>query len=78
MSVSHSICEQNSCFLCHIANPSHSCPVDLAKVLTATGTTEEKRDGAILEYCEDKSRGGGIQMFRALGAWIRSKQNNGL
>lgn len=50
--------------------PPYLCPIDLAKVLKATGTEEGEHDQALLQYCE---KHGDVQMFRALGGWIKWK-----
>ncbi|KAL4865932.1 hypothetical protein BDV12DRAFT_199700 [Aspergillus spectabilis] len=50
--------------------PPYLCPVDLAKLLCATGSGVEERERALLEFCEDERvrEGGG---FRALAGWLR-------
>ncbi|KAL2793131.1 hypothetical protein BJX66DRAFT_326310 [Aspergillus keveii] len=50
--------------------PPYLCPVDLAKVLAATGSSVDERDKALLKICErgecrDESG------FRAFAAWLR-------
>lgn len=50
--------------------PLYLCPVDLAKVLSATGSKEADRDNAILEYCD---RHKDIHLFAAYAAWTRKK-----
>lgn len=50
--------------------PPYLCPVDLVKVLTATGSTESDRDKAILEYCK---RHKDVHLFAAYAAWTRRK-----
>jgi archaemetzincin len=49
--------------------PPYLCPVDLAKVLRATGADEVERYKALMKFC-DKWKGD--RMFAAYGAWIRS------
>ncbi|KAL3493286.1 hypothetical protein BJX62DRAFT_235363 [Aspergillus germanicus] len=50
--------------------PPYLCPVDLAKVLAATGASVAERDKALLKFCErEESRG--EQGFRAFAAWMR-------
>ncbi|KAL4966595.1 archaemetzincin [Aspergillus stella-maris] len=50
--------------------PPYLCPIDLAKVLAATGATLIERDEALLGFCE---RGGfrGESGFEALAGWLR-------
>ena len=48
--------------------PPYLCPVDLAKVLRATGADEEERYNALLKVCD---KWNGDRMFAAYGAWIR-------
>lgn len=50
--------------------PPYLCPVDLVKVLTATGSTEDERDKAMLKFC-DQYRG--VHLFAAYAAWIKKK-----
>ncbi|KAN0095689.1 hypothetical protein V8E51_016400 [Hyaloscypha variabilis] len=50
--------------------PPYLCPVDLQKVLCATGADERERYKRIEEFC---GRFGEVQMFRALAAWIRER-----
>ncbi|KAL4817895.1 hypothetical protein BDW67DRAFT_18702 [Aspergillus spinulosporus] len=50
--------------------PPYLCPVDLAKLLVATGSSGQKRDQALLEYCE-QPRTKDNKHFAALGAWLR-------
>jgi archaemetzincin len=49
--------------------PPYSCPVDLAKVLIATGADQTERYKALLTFCEKKSED---RMFAAYAAWIRA------
>jgi archaemetzincin len=50
--------------------PPYLCPVDLAKVLSATGADVKERYRALLKFCERKSEG---QVFKAYGAWIEAR-----
>ncbi|KAL3438235.1 hypothetical protein BDV09DRAFT_118585 [Aspergillus tetrazonus] len=50
--------------------PPYLCPVDLAKVLAATGSSGQKRDQALLNYCEQPGTRDN-KHFAALGAWLR-------
>lgn len=47
--------------------PPYLCPVDLAKLLQATGTEVEQRYSALLKFC---NRYKNIQLFAAFAAWI--------
>lgn len=51
--------------------PPYLCPVDLAKVLYATGTTAAERNRALVEYC-NRAGNRGSQLFAALAAWCLS------
>lgn len=53
--------------------PPFLCPVDLSKVLRATGANERDRYEAMLRFC-DKWRGD--RLFAAYGAWIRAVLGN--
>jgi archaemetzincin len=48
--------------------PPYFCPVDLAKVVRATGTNETDRYRALLQFCERRAD---VHMFSAYAAWIR-------
>ncbi|TVY19484.1 Archaemetzincin-2 [Lachnellula arida] len=50
--------------------PMYLCPVDLAKVLHATGADVMERYRALLAFCGGKNEG---QVFRAYGAWIEAR-----
>lgn len=50
--------------------PPYLCPIDLAKVLKATGVKEADRDNAILEFCDRYKE---THLFASYAAWIRSK-----
>lgn len=52
--------------------PPYLCPVDLAKVLTATGTTAKERYEALLDFSQ-KEKHKNTHMFVAYGAWIRQR-----
>ncbi|MCJ1279443.1 hypothetical protein MMC21_007267 [Puttea exsequens] len=51
-----------------LRQPPYLCPVDLAKVLRATGVTAKNRYEALLRFCEGKKE---VSMFRAFGAWLK-------
>lgn len=51
-----------------VRQPPYLCPVDLTKMLRATGSSEKARYSALLEFCEQYP---GDMMFAALGAWLR-------
>ena len=53
-----------------VRQPPYLCPVDLAKVLRATGTDMEKRYTALLGFCE---KYGEDAMFAAFATWIRTR-----
>ena len=53
--------------------PPYLCPLDLAKVLRATGAEERERYEAILKVCERWKNDG---MFAAFDAWIRTRLGN--
>jgi archaemetzincin len=50
--------------------PPYLCPIDLAKVLRATGADENKRYTSLLSFCERFKE---AHLFAAYGAWIRSR-----
>jgi archaemetzincin len=50
--------------------PPYLCPVDLAKILQATGADETERDTALLKFCESHKS---ISMFAAYAAWIKNR-----
>ncbi|TEY53498.1 hypothetical protein BOTCAL_0246g00130 [Botryotinia calthae] len=50
--------------------PPYLCPVDLKKVVTATGVDVRERYEALLGFCE---RHGSAHMFVAFGEWIRGR-----
>ena len=50
--------------------PPYLCPVDLFKVLEATGADERQRYREILAFCERRGDG---QLFAAFGAWVRGR-----
>lgn len=49
--------------------PPYLCPVDLAKVLCATGSGVEERDRALLRYCEERRE---FVYLRAFAAWLKA------
>jgi archaemetzincin len=53
-----------------LRQPPYLCPVDLEKLLRATGSSERKRNVALLEFCKGWSS---ESMFRAYEAWIRAR-----
>ncbi|KAF2430256.1 hypothetical protein EJ08DRAFT_589402 [Tothia fuscella] len=50
--------------------PPYLCPVDLAKMLGATGTGEKERHERLLKYCRGKSE---VQFFVAFAAWLEGR-----
>ncbi|KAF7957671.1 hypothetical protein EAE96_003244 [Botrytis aclada] len=50
--------------------PPYLCPVDLKKVVTATGADVRERYEALLGFCQ---RHGSAHMFVAFGEWIRGR-----
>lgn len=50
--------------------PPYLCPVDLAKVLNATGADQKERYKALLAFCEKNEE---AHLFAAYGAWIRRR-----
>jgi archaemetzincin len=60
---------QGTCSLAEDARqPPYLCPVDLAKLLHATGTTAEQRYERLLGFCEKHSD---VALFSAFGRWLR-------
>lgn len=55
--------------------PPYLCPIDLAKLLCATSSTESKRDHALLSFCERPGIQGSL-FFEPYAAWIRTKLAN--
>jgi archaemetzincin len=53
-----------------VRQPPYLCPVDLAKVLRATGADMDKRYTALLGFCEEH---GEDAMFAAFATWIRTR-----
>ncbi|KAK4982753.1 hypothetical protein LTR50_007597 [Elasticomyces elasticus] len=51
--------------------PPYLCPVDLAKVLKATGSSSRERYQALLAYCDKRAD---VHLFAAFGAWLRVRQ----
>lgn len=50
--------------------PPYLCPIDLTKVLKATGADQNDRDRALLAFCEKNKE---AHLFAAYGAWIRAR-----
>jgi len=50
--------------------PPFLCPIDLAKVLRATGADENARYRALLAFCEKRKEG---HLFAAFTAWIQAR-----
>ena len=50
--------------------PPYLCPVDLAKVLKATGADEQERYRSLLAFCEKYK---GVHLFASYEAWIAQK-----
>lgn len=50
--------------------PPYLCPIDLAKVLKASGAEERERYEALLAFCEKHME---AHIFRAFGCWIRGR-----
>lgn len=49
--------------------PPYLCPVDLSKVIQATGCDEQERYKALVAFCGKWEQD---RMFAAFGAWIQS------
>ena len=47
--------------------PPYLCPVDLAKVVRATGADVRERYEKLREFCAEH---GDVHLFKAFGAWI--------
>jgi archaemetzincin len=50
--------------------PPYLCPIDLVKVLNATGTDQNARYRALLAFCKKNED---AHLFAAYGAWIRAR-----
>ena len=50
--------------------PPYLCPVDLAKLLRATGASEAEHYAALGEFCRTRED---TNLFAALGAWIKAR-----
>ncbi|KAK2805796.1 hypothetical protein FQN50_006072 [Emmonsiellopsis sp. PD_5] len=50
--------------------PPYLCPIDLAKILRATGSTAEERYLALLSFCKKHQE---THLFAAFGAWISGR-----
>lgn len=62
---------QGSASLCEDARqPPYLCPVDLAKMLIATGADAKERYRALLLFCDRRKD---VHLFAAFGAWIRGR-----
>ncbi|MCJ1457691.1 hypothetical protein MMC28_008060 [Mycoblastus sanguinarius] len=53
-----------------VRQPPYLCPVDLAKLLRATGADEKRRYEAVILFCDLHKDAG---MFAAFAAWIRAR-----
>ncbi|GLB38158.1 putative archaelysin family metallopeptidase 2 [Lyophyllum shimeji] len=62
--------QSSSCLAEDARQPPYLCPVDLAKMLHATGTSKEARYQALLAFCEGYE---GTRLFAAFAAWIRAQ-----
>ena len=59
---------QGSCSLAEDARlPPYLCPIDLAKILDASGITAETRYQALLSFCNQHAD---VHLFAAFAAWI--------
>ncbi|KAF7874954.1 hypothetical protein EAF04_002128 [Stromatinia cepivora] len=69
--VYYACCMQGSASIIEDARqPPYLCPVDLKKVVMATGTDVRGRYEALLRFCGEHE---GAHMFLAFGAWIRAR-----
>ncbi len=55
-----------------VRQPPYLCPVDLAKILRATGADERERYEALLIFCT-RHKDGGAGWFNAFEAWITGR-----
>jgi archaemetzincin len=53
--------------------PPYLCPVDLAKMLRATGADERERYQALLGFCEAWEEKEGGHMFAGFAGWLRGR-----
>lgn len=53
-----------------VRQPPYLCPVDLAKLLRATGATDMKHYAALQNFCSSHES---THMFAALGAWAKAR-----
>jgi len=53
--------------------PPYLCPVDLAKVLRATGTDGCERYRVLLEFCKAWEGKEGGHMFASFAGWLRGR-----
>ncbi|KAI9649241.1 hypothetical protein NHQ30_001809 [Ciborinia camelliae] len=67
----YACCMQGSASITEDARqPPYLCPIDLAKVLSATGADVKERYEVLLDFCEQH---GDAHMFVAFGEWIRGR-----
>jgi archaemetzincin len=65
---------QSTASVCEDARqPLYLCPVDLAKMLKATGAGEVERYEALRAYCADRQD---VHLFAAFGAWLDGHLRN--
>lgn len=60
------VMQSTSCLAEDVRQPPYLCPVDLAKVLRATGADKRERYAALRAFCEDSD----VPMFAAYEAWL--------
>ena len=53
-----------------VRQPPYLCPVDLAKLLRATGKTEVEHYAALADFCDARRT---THMFAALSAWVKAR-----
>ncbi|QSZ30793.1 hypothetical protein DSL72_000351 [Monilinia vaccinii-corymbosi] len=69
--VYYACCMQGSASIVEdVRQPPYLCPVDLAKVVCATGADVRERYEVLLAFCEAR---GDVHMFVAFGRWIRGR-----
>ncbi|KAK7685013.1 hypothetical protein QCA50_011848 [Cerrena zonata] len=72
--VYYACCMQGSASIAEdVRQPPYLCPVDLKKVLVATGTGEVERYRRLLEFCEGEEWVDKWEMFVGYAAWIRER-----
>lgn len=64
------VMQGTSCLAEDSRQPPYLCPVDLAKLLRATGGDERKRYQALLSFCE---KWDGERLFAGFAAWLRAR-----